>query len=134
MFFNKDKKKIEGIDDLAESLKRLSDKLDEIEKEIEEIKKENKKKIKSCGIVRFNPFPGMGGNQSFSLAMLDENKDGALITSLYSLKGSTVYGKKINNGESENSLLPEEIEAIKEALKEKQEATKKAKTKKNGKR
>jgi len=76
------------------------------------LKKNFNKTIQGVGVVRFNPFPGVGGNQSFSLAILDGNKDGAIITSYYSREGSSVYAKEIKKGKSDHSLLKEELKAI----------------------
>ena len=68
-------------------------------------------------LVRFNPFGGGVADQSFSLALLDENGDGVVISSLQSGEGGTrVYGKAISKGGSEYRLSPEEERAITEAM------------------
>lgn len=68
-------------------------------------------------LVRFNPFGGGGADQSFSVALLDENGDGVVISSLQSGEGGTrVYGKAISKGCSEYRLSPEEERAITEAM------------------
>ena len=66
-------------------------------------------------MVRFNPFSDVGGDQSFSLALLDKRNNGIVITSLYAREGSRVFGKPIENGLSPHSLSEEEKEAIKKA-------------------
>jgi len=67
------------------------------------------------GIIRFNPFSEVGGDQSFSLALLNESNDGVVITSLYTRQENRVYGKPIKNGQSEYTLSEEEKQAIEKA-------------------
>lgn len=67
------------------------------------------------GLVRFNPFPDTGGNQSFALALLDESEDGVIISSLHSRTGTRIYAKAVMNGKADTSLSTEEQQAIDEA-------------------
>ncbi len=95
----------------SESLKNLSEKL---KSEIEE----NKKHLQKIGFNRYNPFTDTGGDQSFSLSLLDENGDGIVISSLHSRENTRLYAKKVVNGKVENQATSaEEVLVIKEALK-----------------
>ena len=67
------------------------------------------------GLVRFNPFPDTGGNQSFALALLDESDDGVIVSSLHSRTGTRIYAKAVIAGKADTSLSAEEQEAIDEA-------------------
>jgi hypothetical protein len=67
------------------------------------------------GLVRFNPFPDAGGNQSFALALLDESDDGVIVSSLHSRTGTRIYAKAVTNGKADTSLSAEEQQAIDEA-------------------
>src|SRR3990167_8162221 len=49
--------------------------------------------IQRIGIVRFNPFADTGGNQSFTMALLDGAKNGLVLTSLYARTGGRWYSK-----------------------------------------
>lgn len=60
------------------------------------------------GIVRFNPFNDIGGDQSFSVAMLDGKNSGFVISSLHSRDGNRVYVKPISQGKSSKYPLTEE--------------------------
>ncbi len=64
------------------------------------------------GLVRFNPFPDTGGNQSFALALLDETEDGFVVSSLHSRTGTRIYAKAIVGGKADTSLSTEENEAM----------------------
>ncbi|HLN19141.1 MAG TPA: DUF4446 family protein [Patescibacteria group bacterium] len=69
------------------------------------------------GIVRFNPFRDVGGDQSFAIALLNGKNDGLTISSLYTREGTRIYCKNIIDGQSEKyPLTNEEKEAIKMAI------------------
>lgn len=66
------------------------------------------------GMIRFNPFKDVGGDQSFSIALLNGKNNGVVISSLYTREGTRIYSKAILAGKSEKyPLTEEEIEAIK---------------------
>lgn len=100
---------------LAEDLKNLHISREKTENYLKEVEKRLKKSLKQVGIVRFNPFgagPGQGSNQSFSIALLDEYGDGAVISALYMRDNIKIYAKPVTEYKSEYSLSEEENEAI----------------------
>jgi len=111
-FFKKRKKEPENLKEVLAQFKELEKNFERISVELEDLKKENKFNVQKVGIVRFNPFREVGGNQSFSIALLDGNDSGAVITSLYTRTDNRVYGKPIKNGQSEYLLSEEEKKAI----------------------
>jgi hypothetical protein len=98
---------------LGEDLKNLNLNQEKTEKYLKEVEERLRKSLKQVGIVRFNPFNDTGSNQSFSIALLDENGDGAVISTLYSRDNIKTYAKPIKEYKSEHNLTPEEEEAIK---------------------
>jgi len=114
--FRKREKEPENFKEILAQFKDLKDGFEKISKELENLKKENTFTIQKVGIIRFNPFKEIGGDQSFSVALLDGNNDGIVITSLYTREGNRVYGKPIKKGFSEYILSGEEKEAINKAL------------------
>jgi hypothetical protein len=77
-----------------------------------------KKTISGVETIRFNPFKGdgSGGNQSFATAFLNEEKNGVIISSMYSRDHVSVFGKPIKNLISEHGeLTNEEREVMKKA-------------------
>ena len=104
--------------DLKEVLKQFEG----LKKEVRKLSQESKFSVQKVGIIRYNPFSGVGGEQSFSIALLDGNNNGVVITSLYSREGNRVYGKPIKNASSEYSLSNEEKEAIEKAMEQKLKA------------
>ena len=113
--FLKKKKEPKNIKELLSQFKDLKESFKKISKKLEELKKNSKFSIQGMGIVRFNPFKESGGNQSFSIALLNGNKDGMVITSLYGREGNRVFAKPIKKGKSEYLLTEEEKEAIEQA-------------------
>ena len=72
--------------------------------------------IQKVGFVRFNPFPQTGGDQSFSLALLDAKDSGFVLSSLHSRDHTRFYAKTVKGGVSEgHELSKEERQAISNA-------------------
>ena len=64
------------------------------------------------GLVRYDAFNQMGGQLSYSLALLDENDNGFIINSVHSTEGCYSYSKEIRNGDNNITLSAEEAEAL----------------------
>lgn len=63
-------------------------------------------------IIRFNPFGDTGGDQSFSLAVLDAHDSGYVLTSIHGREGTRVYVKPVDYGKSKHTLSAEEKQAL----------------------
>jgi len=72
--------------------------------------------VQKVGVVRFNPFGEVGGNQSFAVAWLDNFNSGVIMLSLYSRDGVRIYAKPVKEGKSEYQLSKEEEEALRLAM------------------
>ena len=74
--------------------------------------------LQNVGLVRFDAFEEMGGNLSFCMALLNNQKDGLVLTSINGRNENRFYVKQIVNGISGDfPLTIEETEAIKKSLK-----------------
>ena len=113
--FKKSKKEPKDLKAILAQFKYLEENFEKISKELENFKKESKFSIQKVGIIRFNPFSEVGSDQSFSIALLNGNNDGIVITSLYTREENRVYGKPIKAGLSGYHLSAEEKEAIEKA-------------------
>ena len=69
-------------------------------------------------IMRYNPFKDVGGNQSFAVAIINEDGDGVVLSSLYSRERMSVFAKPIIKGVSDIELTAEEKTVVAEAHKE----------------
>lgn len=75
-----------------------------------------KRSVHKVGVVRFNPFKDLGGDQSFSIALLDGENSGVVISGLHTREGNRVYAKPVELGKAvKHPLTEEEMEAIKKA-------------------
>jgi hypothetical protein len=101
------------LESIGEDLKNLHISREQVENYLKEVEERLEKSLKQVGIVRFNPFGEAGSNQSFSIALLDERGDGAVISTLYTRDNIKTYAKPIKEYKSEHNLTPEEEEAIK---------------------
>jgi hypothetical protein len=121
LFKGKKAKDLESIIiDNNSDIKSLFEKNDDLYQKTEKLNQHFLKTIHKVGLLRFNPFREIGGDQSFSLALLDDNDNGAIISSLYSREGVRIYAKSIQNGvSSKHQLTEEEKQAIKIAAKRK---------------
>lgn len=115
-FAGKQASDLEGV--LFEEIKRLK-KLETDTKKLfqatDEINKMASQSIQKVGVVRFNPFKDTGGNQSFSVALLDRRDNGLIISSLFSREGTRIYSKPVSAGQSKYPLSKEEMEALAKA-------------------
>ncbi|EKE21224.1 MAG: hypothetical protein ACD_7C00307G0003 [uncultured bacterium] len=108
----------------AGEIKKLEKDIKELFDGYEKIYNIAAKGIQKVGVVRYNPFRDMGGNQSFSIAMLDRNNAGLIISTLATRDGVRVFSKSIIDGEcKEFPLLEEEKKAIKIAKTSKKSLT-----------
>ena len=114
-FFKKEKKEPKNLKEVLACLENMEKNFEELSQELEKLKKEGRLATQKVGIVRFNPFSEVGGDQSFSIALLDGNDSGVVITSLYARGENRVYAKPIKNGVSEYALSKEEKKAIEKA-------------------
>jgi hypothetical protein len=72
--------------------------------------------LRRIGLVRFDAFEDMGGRLSFSAALLDDNGDGIVITSINGRQDTRCYAKTVQRWTSVHNLSDEEEQAIREAL------------------
>lgn len=94
-----------------------SESVEVCKKEIKRIDWEGKRHVQKVGIIRFNPFKEIGGDHSFSLAILDGDLSGVIITCLHTRERTRVYMKGIKKGKSELELSSEEKKALEKAIK-----------------
>ncbi len=100
-----------------EKTKQIDLQLKEIDEKIRSLEDIARVSVQKIGVVRFNPFSDMGGNQSFAISLLDSNNDGFVLSSLFIKEGNRVYAKAVINGVSEHTLSNEEKQAIERAIK-----------------
>ena len=72
--------------------------------------------LRHVAVVRYDAFGDMGGRLSFTAALLDDAGDGLVLTSIHGRSEARTYAKGVKSGASEQSLSPEEQQAIELAM------------------
>lgn len=85
-------------------------------KEFDNFKKISRNDIQKVGLVKFNSFKEAGGDNSFSLTLLDGNKNGIIITSLHARERTRLYIKDVISGKVNVKLSEEEEKSLKKTL------------------
>ncbi|MCL4338593.1 DUF4446 family protein [Patescibacteria group bacterium] len=100
------------LDGIVDKLKGNSNELELLRKELEKVINENKYHIQRVGILRFNPFSDVGGEQSFVLAVLDSCDTGIVLTSLHNRGATRWYVKSVKEGKGLDFQLSEEEKKV----------------------
>jgi hypothetical protein len=101
-------------------VEQLSAKLDAIDADTAErlasAERRLQRALSRSSVVRYDAYNEMSGRQSSSIAILDENADGVVLSSILHREQARVYAKRVRGGRSELGISPEEQAAIEEAM------------------
>lgn len=89
----------------------------ELENQLNTVERTLLQCVQKIGIIRYNAFENVGSDLSFSIALLDNNDDGIVLSGIYSRESSSTYAKPIIKGKSRYTLSAEEIQALESARK-----------------
>jgi Protein of unknown function (DUF4446) len=67
-------------------------------------------------LVRYDAYNELSGHQSLSIALLDEEQSGVVLSCIHHRDQARVYAKQVTAGRGELELSPEEAEAVRVAL------------------
>lgn len=116
--FNKLTKGVE-VTDIKKVLEKVLASETQNKKDVEDVfrkiaylEEDGKLHVQKIGLTRFNPFKELGGDHSFSIAILDATDSGIIITSLHTRDRTRVYMKEIKKGKSGSELSAEEKKAL----------------------
>ncbi len=73
-------------------------------------------------LVRYDAYNELSGQQSMSIALLDDERSGIVLSCIHHRDQARVYGKQVRQGRGEIELSPEEAEAVRIALADTQPA------------
>lgn len=110
------KTKGDSLPALLKTIETLGRDVDRLKSELERITAESRHHIKRVGLVRYDAFEGIAGQQSYSLCLLDDKKDGVLISSLVGRDFARSYAIEITGGEASRKLGDEEASALSQAI------------------
>ena len=67
-------------------------------------------------VVKFNAYDDITGEYSFSVALLDTQNNGIILSSLFGHNSCNTYIREVDNGACATFLLEEEKQALEKAL------------------
>lgn len=111
-----DGKQIEGIlYEHMDKVEAVHKRLSQMESQLDVFNNRLSFCVQKMGIVRYNAFDDTGSDLSYSIALLDENNDGIIITGIYGRIETVSYAKPVKDGVSNYSLSVEELQALERA-------------------
>ena len=72
--------------------------------------------ISHSALVRYDAYNELSGRQSMSIALLDDESSGIVLSCIHHRDQARVYGKQVHAGHGELELSPEEAEAVRLAV------------------
>ncbi|MBL7156358.1 MAG: DUF4446 family protein [Candidatus Pacebacteria bacterium] len=105
----------QNLKNLLEKTEKNNIDIKEIFQRISKLEKISKISFQKIGFIRYNSFKNVGGDQSFSIALLDNQNSGFVITSMYMKQENRMFAKSIKYGKAEHSLSEEEKQAVEKA-------------------
>jgi hypothetical protein len=102
--------------DLERSFAALTNRVDELGADTTATARRIEGAITHCAVIRYDAYDEMSGRQSSSVALLDDHRNGVVLSSILQREHARLYAKPVNGGESELGLSPEEQAAVDTAL------------------
>lgn len=72
--------------------------------------------VAHLGLVRYDAYNEMSGQQSTSIALLDARANGLVLSSIHHRDHARLYVKRVRDGRGELELSPEEADVVRQAL------------------
>jgi Protein of unknown function (DUF4446) len=105
---------------LQQAFVALNDRVEEVAERLEERMQESERRLDGSiafrALVRYDAYGELSGHQSASLALLDAEGNGVVLSSIAHRDTARLYCKQVLGGRGEHVLSPEEDEAIRRAL------------------
>jgi hypothetical protein len=106
--------------ELQQAFAALNDRVEEVAERLEERMEEASRRLDGAiayrALVRYDAYGELSGHQSASLALLDAEGNGVVLSSIAHRDTARLYCKQVLGGHGEHLLSPEEDEAIRRAL------------------
>jgi hypothetical protein len=106
--------------ELQDAFVQLRDWLEETATRLDERMSDAERRIDGCvaytSLVRYDAYGEMSGRQSSTVAFLDARRSGVVVTAIHHRDQARVYVKRLDEGNPEVELSPEEVEAVEAAM------------------
>jgi hypothetical protein len=105
---------------LQEAFMALNERVEEVAERLEQRMEGAERRLDGAityrALVRYDAYGELSGHQSTSLALLDADRNGVVLSSIAHRDTARLYCKQVVGGRGEHLLSPEEDEAIRRAL------------------
>lgn len=95
-----------------QEVSRLQEELKKVREQVAQLRRDMQKKVSSAKVQRFNAFSETGSDLSFSVALIDDEQNGVVLSSIYGREESRTYAKPVQDGRSSYTLTSEEENVI----------------------
>jgi hypothetical protein len=107
----------EGLQSSFDAMQRsVQDAVGQLDSQLAANEQRLDRTISKTAVVRYDAYNEMSGRQSSSMALLDEEGTGIVLSSILHRDQARLYVKGVRSGEPEYELSPEEDEAVRTAL------------------
>ena len=113
----------EGKSDLVDFAVSLQGRIDDLHRAVDEIAaglvrvdRRIDESVTNTSIVRYDAYEDTGGHQSASVALLDAQRSGLVVTAIQGRDYARIYMKELERGKPSAALSPEEQEAVNRAM------------------
>jgi hypothetical protein len=97
------------VDDLHRAVDELAAALSRVDRRIDS-------SLSRTALIRYDAYEDTGGHQSASMAMLDSERSGIVLTAIQGRDYARVYVKQLDRGRTSIALSPEEQQAVERAM------------------
>ena len=112
-----------GKADLVDFAVSLQGRIDDLHRAVDEVAaglvrvdRRTDESVRNISIVRYDAYEDAGGNQSASLAVLDSQRTGVVVSAIQGRDYARIYMKEMDRGRPSVALSPEEAEAVERAM------------------
>jgi len=97
------------VDDLHRAVDELAAALSRVDRRIDS-------SLARTALIRYDAYEDTGGHQSASMAILDSERSGIVLTAIQGRDYARVYVKQLDRGRTPIALSPEEQQAVERAM------------------
>jgi len=112
-----------GAADLVDFVVALQSRIDDLHRAVDEIAgglarvdRRVDGSLSKTALVRYDAFQQKGGEQSASIALLDGERSGVVVSAIQGRDYARIYMKELDRGRASVALSPEELEAVERAM------------------